>query len=126
MILAQYIGNIKKRATTMNFKEAFNELTKGKAIRLSCGTVEYPPLMDVCFLLENHNKIIDSNGYDVTFNILQCSIDDTLEWEIYEPTKEELLFEIIELKSSSMYHEKKYLKTDFAYKSGLLRKPSRM
>lgn len=82
----------------MNFKEAFNELTKGKAIRISCGTVEYPSLMDVYFLLENHNKIIDSNGYNVTFNILQCSLDDTLEWEVYEPTKEELLFEIIELK----------------------------
>jgi hypothetical protein len=89
----------------MKFNEAFNELTKGKAIRLSCGTVEYPPLMDVCFLLENHNKIIDSNGYDVTFNILQCSMDDTLEWEVYEPTKEELLFEIIRLKQDA------YLKT---------------
>lgn len=82
----------------MKFNEAFNNLMNGKAIRISCGTIEYPPLMGVYFLLENHNKIIDSNGYDVTFNILQCSMDDTLEWEVYEPTKEELLHEIIFLK----------------------------
>jgi hypothetical protein len=86
----------------MKFNEAFNNLMDGKAITMSCGTVEYPPLMDVYFLLENHNKIIDSNGHDVTFNILQCSMDDTLEWEVYEPTKEELLFEIIELKKRAM------------------------
>jgi hypothetical protein len=88
----------------MNFKEAFKHLQNGKAIIIEGGKEErcYPVFCGHYFLIKDGNKIIDSNGLDVTFNMLQTSLHDDLEWGIYEPTKEDLLHELIELKSS--YH----------------------
>ena len=82
----------------MNFKEAFNNLRQGKAITIVAGDQDYPFFRDSYFLLKEHRMIVDMHGNDVTFNMLQASFDNDLQWEIYEPTKEELLFEIVKLK----------------------------
>lgn len=83
----------------MNFKEAFEHLKNGKAIIIEGGKEHcYPFFCGHYFLIKDGNKIIDSNGLDVTFNMLQTSLHDDLQWGIYEPTKESLLHEIIELK----------------------------
>lgn len=85
----------------MNFKEAFNSLRQGKAITVIGGDEYYPLFHGQYFLLKEQRIIIDMHGNDVTFNMLQASFDNDLQWEIYEPTKEELLFEIIRLKQDT-------------------------
>ncbi len=86
----------------MNFKEAFEHLQKGKAITIVGGIQCYPFFEGQYFLLKEQRIIIDMHGNDVTFNMLQASFDNDLQWEIYEPTKEELLFEIVKLKQDAL------------------------
>ena len=85
----------------MNFKEAFRKLQHGKAITCIGDITCYPFFHEQYFLLKEQRIIIDMHGNDVTFTMLQASFDNDLQWEIYEPTKEELLFEIVKLKKDA-------------------------
>lgn len=93
----------------MNFKEVFKHLQEGKAITIVGGGEYYPFFHGQYFLLKEQRVIIDMHGNDVTFNTLQASFDNDLQWEIYEPTKEELLFEIVKLKQDALLNSPSHL-----------------